>query len=123
MDQAHICIGKNLRQKMHEISKKTGRNKTITLTKGEIESHKTRLLNITGNKTLDQIKNRTIHGDIFEISQWLPENSIDLLVADPPYNLTKKFHDKSFRKQSQSAYENWLKSWLPQLVPYQIAST
>jgi len=39
-----------------------------------------------------------------------------LLFADPPYNLTKKFNDRSFKKTSLEQYSEWLDSWLSQTV-------
>jgi site-specific DNA-methyltransferase (adenine-specific) len=47
---------------------------------------------------------------------FLPKGSVDLLVVDPPYNLTKAFNASTFRRQSLAEYEDWLHSWLS-LVP------
>ena len=45
----------------------------------------------------------------------LPSGGIDLIIADPPYNLTKKFNDNAFRKTGIDQYEKWLISWLPEM--------
>ena len=37
---------------------------------------------------------------------------MDLLIVDPPYNLTKAFSGSTFKKQPLAAYEEWLHSWL-----------
>ena len=42
----------------------------------------------------------------------LPAASFDLLIADPPYNLTKSFNGKTFGRRSHTEYGDWLKSWL-----------
>ena len=34
------------------------------------------------------------------------------MFADPPYNLTKSFNDRQFRKTSLHEYSEWLDSWL-----------
>jgi site-specific DNA-methyltransferase (adenine-specific) len=34
------------------------------------------------------------------------------MFADPPYNLTKSFNDRKFRKVSTDHYAEWLDSWL-----------
>jgi site-specific DNA-methyltransferase (adenine-specific) len=46
----------------------------------------------------------------------LPDRFVDLLFADPPYNLTKSFNDRRFKKTSLDAYAEWLDSWLSQMV-------
>ena len=43
---------------------------------------------------------------------------VDLMFADPPYNLTKSFNDRQFRKTSIDEYSEWLDSWLAQTVRY-----
>ena len=65
--------------------------------------------NISG---VDSVKNKTICGDTFKVLELLPENSFDLLFADPPYNLTKNFGENSFKQTSLDEYETWLESWL-----------
>jgi site-specific DNA-methyltransferase (adenine-specific) len=37
-------------------------------------------------------------GDCVEAAKRIEPNSVDLLVLDPPYNLNKKFGEKSFNK-------------------------
>ena len=46
----------------------------------------------------------------------VPDNSIDLIVVDPPYNLSKVYGDMAFRKISADSYEQWLERWMPALV-------
>ena len=58
-----------------------------------------------------------ICGDAFEEMPRLAANSFDLLFADPPYNLSKKFGKETFRQTSVVAYEEWLDSWLRLCVP------
>ncbi|HKP68381.1 MAG TPA: site-specific DNA-methyltransferase [Pyrinomonadaceae bacterium] len=47
----------------------------------------------------------------------LRSESFDLLFCDPPYNLTKRFGENSFRSKTTDAYETWLDSWLTLCVP------
>jgi site-specific DNA-methyltransferase (adenine-specific) len=37
---------------------------------------------------------------------------VDLMFADPPYNLTKSFNDRKFKKISIDKYSEWLDSWM-----------
>ena len=92
------------------------RNRTIILTEPEIRRYEKRLLCLNGPVSLEQVIGRTICQDVFEILDWLPERSVDLLFADPPYNLTKTFNGRTFSKLSLEDYEAYLESWLPKLV-------
>jgi site-specific DNA-methyltransferase (adenine-specific) len=60
--------------------------------------------------------NRTICGDSIEICKSLPNQVFDLIIADPPYNLTKKFRGTRFRRLPRSEYALWLDAWLSQIA-------
>ncbi|CAN5669434.1 site-specific DNA-methyltransferase [soil metagenome] len=90
------------------------RNRTLDLSAQEIEIYRKRL--IYANNNLSDCRNKIICGDAFGVLGKLPENSFDLLFADPPYNLTKDFGANSFRQTSLDAYENWLDSWLSKTI-------
>src|ERR1700752_1759077 len=47
--------------------------------------------------------------------QKLKPACFDMLFADPPYNLTKKFGKESFTRTG--TYEDWLDSWLKLCAP------
>lgn len=42
---------------------------------------------------------------------------MDLLIADPPYNLSKTYDGSVFNKQSQAQYEAWTNAWVELVVP------
>ena len=90
------------------------RNRTIDLTAEEIEVYRRSL--ITSADDFENCRNKIICGDAFEILDQLPEQSFDLLFADPPYNLTKNFGENSFRQISDADYETWLDAWLSKTV-------
>lgn len=71
-----------------------------------------RLLHVNGPVRLAEVVNGTIQQDLFAVLAWLPGESVDLLFADPPYNLSKTFNGRSFAAASLSDYETWLESWL-----------
>jgi site-specific DNA-methyltransferase (adenine-specific) len=58
-----------------------------------------------------------IRGDAFAVLPKLPQKSFDLLFADPPYNLEKKFGSNKFKKLSGDEYEKWLDLWLRLCMP------
>ena len=92
------------------------RNRTIEMHDEEIEVYRKNLIQIERKTSLETIKNKTICGDTFKILELLPENSFDLIFADPPYNLTKNFGANSFKQTSLDEYEIWLDSWLKDCV-------
>ncbi|MDP8237962.1 MAG: DNA methyltransferase [Candidatus Hatepunaea meridiana] len=92
------------------------RNRTINLSDTDYLHYEERLLRLSRPVLLDKIINRTICQDVFEILDWMPANSIDLIFADPPYNLTKSFNDLAFQKIPLNEYEKWLNLWIPKLL-------
>jgi site-specific DNA-methyltransferase (adenine-specific) len=58
-----------------------------------------------------------ICGDAFEVLPQLENASFDLLIADPPYNLSKTFGKERFAERSANEYEEWLTSWLGLCIP------
>ncbi|MBO9728105.1 MAG: adenine-specific DNA-methyltransferase [Chitinophaga sp.] len=54
-----------------------------------------------------------IHGDALEALQTVvPDNSVDLIFADPPYNIGKRFNGRIFKWDSEDAYLHWCYQWL-----------
>ena len=95
--------------------KRAPRNKTISLTRAERARYQKRLLRLDDKVTLDKILDKTICQDVFDILDCLPAKSIDLLFADPPYNLSKSFNGRNFSEVSLDEYEIWLDSWIAKL--------
>jgi DNA modification methylase len=60
-----------------------------------------------------QAENSIFHGDVLEFLAALPDESADLVIADPPYSLEKdkEFGDGAFF-QSRSAWLEWCKQWM-----------
>ncbi len=59
--------------------------------------------------------NKVIEGDCLQVLQGLPDNSIDMVFADPPFNLDKAYNLYK-DKLSKPAYLLWSKLWLTELV-------
>ena len=91
-------------------------NRTITLTQEEFEFYGSRLMSLTSSVNLPEVLNRTICQDVFIALDFLPERTVDLVIADPPYNLTKSFNSTAFKKTSAYEYEKWLNQWLPKVA-------
>lgn len=54
------------------------------------------------------------HGDVIHVleSDCIPKGSIDLIFADPPYNIGKNFNGLRDKWLSEIDYFNWVSSWL-----------
>ena len=46
----------------------------------------------------------------------LPENSVDLIFADPPYNIGKKFGENNGDKLAKEEYLVWCKRWIDECM-------
>ncbi len=91
------------------------RNRTLTLSAGERARLGARLLRAP--LAADGVWiDRVICGDAFSVVPALPPGFADLVILDPPYNLTKQFGDEVFRQRSLAEYETWLAQWLPLMV-------
>lgn len=87
------------------------RNRTLTISDDEIVALKE---DIT---TLDQISsgfsfdNKTVNADLFNVLPLMPDAFADLVIIDPPYNLSKDYNGNKFTAMSNDNYEDYLRSW------------
>lgn len=105
--------------KLTEVTQKrrSERNRTLTISSAEEESFKQKLIQVKHPATLDEVCNQTIWGDAFEVLGYLPHESVDLLIVDPPYNLSKEFHGSTFRARSDEEYELYTRAWIERCIP------
>lgn len=96
---------------------KSARNKTIDFSLEEGEAYRSRCIRVEKPVSLEQVQNHTVLGDARTVLDYLPPQSVDLLIADPFYNLDKQFHGTSFSKQSQGEYEAYTKRWIEKTLP------
>ncbi len=92
--------------------KRSPRNRTVTLSDEERRLYRERLARLTGPVELAAVVNRTLCQDALEALDYLPSQSVDLVFADPPYNLSRSFGDSKFTGLSLDEYEEWLETWL-----------
>lgn len=94
-------------------------NRTLTLSDEEFERYRRslqRLESPVNQASVDQIRDRLFCQDVFSALPFLPDACVDLLFADPPYNLTKTFNNRQIKKTSLDQYTEWLDSWLAKTV-------
>jgi len=92
------------------------RNKTLILSKEQEEAYYAKCIrenDIAGNNII----NKTICGDTFAILPKLPRGFVDLLIVDPPYNLSKDYHGKKFCATDNQSYAEYTKKWIEAVIP------
>ena len=104
---------------------RAGRNRTITLSQEEIPELKKQILTFEQLKSLanssdskiefKSIENKTLNCDLLEALKFLPDEFADLIIIDPPYNLTKNFNGTKFNARSDESYDEYLATWFPEV--------
>lgn len=89
---------------------KAKRNRTLSIEDSEIKLFESM---IGCNK---DIKNHfyddiILNEDLFDCIDKIPNERFDLIIIDPPYNLSKDFHGKKFSTMKSEDYEDYLRGW------------
>ena len=90
-------------------------NRTLTLLIEEIESLKSKLATEETLKENPDVLNKTLNGDVLKMLEFVPDNFADLIIIDPPYNLTKNFNGFKFNSRSDESFDEYLSTWFPQV--------
>ena len=98
-----------------EKKERAGNNRTLTLKPEEIEPLKAKLITASNIESTKDLINKTINGDMLEMIKYIPDEFADLIIIDPPYNLTKNFNGMKFNSRSDNSYDEYLATWLPEV--------
>ena len=96
------------------MKQRASNNRTLTLEDTERTALRAMLKSIEdlrqGNPSswLDAV----ICADMLEAMQRIPDEMADLIILDPPYNLTRDFGGSSFTARNDQEYEEYLRSWM-----------
>ncbi len=93
------------------------RNRTLTCGEEEQAVLSDDLLHLSATATVESLTNRVINQDFTEVRQFLPKRFVDLLILDPPYNLTKNYNGHLFRSKQAAEYCSWFEDVLTSLLP------
>ncbi len=96
------------------MKQRASNNRTLTLEDAERPALRAKL------KSLDDFRQNqlcswldaVICADMMEAMQWIPDEMADLIILDPPYNLTRDFGGSSFTARNDQEYEDYLRSWM-----------
>jgi site-specific DNA-methyltransferase (adenine-specific) len=96
---------------------KSTRNKTLDMSVEEGREYLLRCISPTSPVGAEDVLDKTILGDSFQIMPLLPRAFADLVIADPPYNLRRDFDGGVFKEMSSREYEDYTRSYLELVRP------
>ena len=99
------------------MSAKAPRNRTLTCSESEINQLSKELLETIHTNETRNLTNKIINSDTFEAVKYLPDSFVDLLVLDPPYNLSKNYNGNVFREKQAEEYQEWFSGLIDLLLP------
>lgn len=90
-------------------------NRTLQMSGRERLKFARQLLRSQEIEGAERLLDRLILGNAVELIPRLPPALADLIIVDPPYNLTRQYGRTPFRQKSSQDYSQWLQSWVPGL--------
>ena len=82
------------------------RNKTITLTLREETGYAKKAVKLSSLQSAQDLQDKIVWQDTMRALNCIPDNFADLMIVDPPYNLTKNFGKSTFKQMDFSEYKN-----------------
>jgi len=93
------------------------RNRTLTCSDVELTTLASKLLHLTAASRPEEIIGRIINQDFHDARQFLPFAFADLVILDPPYNLTKNYNGRVFHAKEAEEYQTWFEEVISSIVP------
>ena len=93
------------------------RNRTLSCDEHEISRLSQGLKHLTAPIALEALDGAVINQDVFEAAAFLPKGFADLIVLDPPYNISKNFNGQLFKEKKTDDYGSWFESVLDIVIP------
>lgn len=90
---------------------KAKNNRTITVS----DEEKVELLKGIYHKVPVDVSDAVVNADIMNTIDCVEDESMNLIIIDPPYNLKKDFGNNDFNVMKDDEYEAYLRSWLPKV--------
>jgi site-specific DNA-methyltransferase (adenine-specific) len=102
---------------MLSVKHRAPRNRTLTCSPDETGKFSEGLLHLSEPAEISQIENAIINQDFFKAIPFLPRGFVDLLILDPPYNLSKDFNGHLFEEKEEDDYRKWFSAVINLLKP------
>ena len=94
------------------MKQKSKRNKTIDFGLDQAQKYLKNATYFTKDLAFKDMINKNIIGDTFEVLKNVEDESIDLIIVDPPYNLRKNYHGNIFTEKDSKTYEKYTRTWI-----------
>ena len=78
--------------------------------------YRQRLVSLSALQSVESLTDTIVCQDYFDAIPYLPGGFVDLLVVDPPYNLTKEYHGNKFCSQDSRLYQDWFSRFIESVV-------
>lgn len=96
---------------------KSSKNKTIDISLTEGKIYLERCMTVRRKTSLENVVNKTILGDSLKTMPRLPRGFADLMIVDPPYNLSKNYHGNKFSRIDDGEYAVYTAAWIEKTLP------
>lgn len=93
------------------------RNRTLVCTPADVAEYSAAVAPLSEPESAETLADRVIHQDFIAARPFLPRAFVDLLILDPPYNLTKNYNGTVFHAQDATAYASWFEDVVISLFP------
>ncbi len=97
--------------------KRAPQNRTLTVSNAEKRAFKKRLQKTDKPCQLKDIDSTIFCQDFDTAIVSMPEKSVDLLIVDPPYNLSKNYNGSKFNAKKTAEYAKWFQDIVIKLKP------
>ena len=99
------------------MKKRASRNRTMVCSEDEIRSLSKDLLSVYSRVGESEIENRIINQNTFCVAPHMPQAFADLMILDPPYNLSKNYDGRLFKEMTGEEYRAWFTTAVRTLKP------
>ena len=99
------------------MKKRAPRNRTLVCSDDEIRSLSEDLLSVRSVIGVEEIENSIVNQDTFCVVPHMPNAFVDLMILDPPYNLSKNYDGRVFKELSGEEYSSWFEATVRMLKP------
>lgn len=93
------------------------RNRTLTCNDEERAVLASNLITLERRTSVAELRDTIVNQDFFTAAGLLPAGFVDLLVLDPPYNLSKDYNGSQFQAMTDGGYQEWFHHLVQQMRP------
>lgn len=91
-------------------------NRSLTVIQEEKEELARSFFNLDKKTDVESLCNKVVNNDVFTAVDYLPDSFVDLMIIDPPYNLSKNYSSTTFKAMNETEYIGYIDSWLSRLI-------